>query len=218
MRPRASVYIDGFNLYYGLRRRAKAKGIETQWRWLNLGKLAQFLLPEYEIGTIHYFTARVKGRPDDPSKVARQNTFLRALATLPNLQVHFGYYQESTVSQRREEPCAKCGDRFASVLRTEEKGSDVNLARLLLVDAYEEHCKAAALLSNDSDLALPVAQAAKLLPNGVIVFNPHPGKTARRLRDVASDYRAIKDRTLRATVFDDELEDGRGRIVKPEGW
>lgn len=53
MRPVAHVYIDGFNLYNGLKRRAEAKGLAApEYRWLNLSKLAEFLLPEYEVATV----------------------------------------------------------------------------------------------------------------------------------------------------------------------
>ncbi len=53
------VYIDGFNLYYGA-----LKG--TQYKWLNLQKLCELVLPNNKIAYIKYYTARVKDRPDDP--------------------------------------------------------------------------------------------------------------------------------------------------------
>lgn len=40
--------------------------------------------------------------------------------------------------------------------KSEEKGSDVNLAAHLLRDAYRGHCGCAVIVSNDSDLLTPI--------------------------------------------------------------
>ena len=42
------------------------------------------------------------------------------------------------------------------VLKREEKGTDVNLASHLLVDAFENKYKGAVIVSNDSDLFTPM--------------------------------------------------------------
>jgi hypothetical protein len=146
VRPATNVYIDGFNLYYGLVERRRRKGLpSTPYRWLNLGKLAQFLLPDCAIQEIHYFTAMIKGRPDDPQRVTRQEIFLRALRTLPNITIHLGNYQEHAVRRPLANP-QRGKKRFVEVLWSEEKGSDVNLATRLLVDAYEGSCARAAVI------------------------------------------------------------------------
>lgn len=218
VRPETNVYFDGFNLYYGLIERGKrSRSSSTPYRWLNLGKLAQFLLPDSHIAHIHYFTAMIKARPDDPQRVSRQEVFLRALRTLPNLTIHLGNYQEHTVWRPLAHP--KRGQpRFVEVLWSEEKGSDVNLATQLLADTYEGACTRAAVISNDSDLAAPIRVASAKLADGVVVFNPHPADTAWRLKKVATEYRPIKDRTLAATVFADPLKDRKGEIRKPAAW
>jgi uncharacterized LabA/DUF88 family protein len=53
--------------------------------------------------------------------------------------------------------------------KTEEKGSDVNLASHLLRDAYTKRFEVAVLITNDSDLAEPVRIVAQEigLPVGV---------------------------------------------------
>ena len=68
---RTIIYIDGFNLFYGA-----VKG--TQYKWLDVSKLAELLLPRHEITQIHYFTALVKARPNNPQQVQRQELYLRA--------------------------------------------------------------------------------------------------------------------------------------------
>jgi NYN domain len=207
-----------FNLYYGLVKRAEKNGVATtQWRWLNLMKLAQFLLQDSQIAHVHYFTAMIKNRGDDPQRVLRQQVFLRALRTLPNLTIHLGNYQETKVWRPLARP-PKRGSRFVQVLWSEEKGSDVNLATQLLMDTYERTCTRAAVISNDSDLARPIEVAAGKLTEGVVVFNPHPGETAWRLKKVATEYRSISDKVLRATVFADVLKDEHGEITKPREW
>lgn len=84
-KPRANVYVDGFNLYYGC-----VQG--TPYKWLDLQRLARLLLPEYSVQRIRYFTARVQPRPGDVQQPQRQQTYIRALETIPHLSVHFGHF------------------------------------------------------------------------------------------------------------------------------
>ena len=96
---RVMVYVDGFNLYYGLRARG-------WWRyyWLDLHRLSVNLLQTgQELMGVRYFTARVSPEPGDSDKPARQNAYLETLATLPDLHIHYGYYMAKT--QR----CLTCG-------------------------------------------------------------------------------------------------------------
>ena len=77
---RTIVYIDGFNLYYGA-----VKG--TPYKWLDLRRMCQLLLPPNDIRRIKYFTARVIARPNDPNQPTRQETYLRALRSIPDLEI-----------------------------------------------------------------------------------------------------------------------------------
>ncbi len=141
-----NVYVDGFNLYYGC-----VKG--TPNKWLNIAELCRLSLPShYQIHRIRYFTALVKPRPSDPNQDVRQRTFIRALQTLPNCSVHYGEFLQSEVRMHLAKPVAK-GPATALVVKTEEKGSDVNLATYLLVDAYEHDFEVAVVITDDSDLA-----------------------------------------------------------------
>jgi hypothetical protein len=126
---RTSFYVDAFNLYYGC-----LKG--TPYRWLNLEKLCQLSFPNDRVHRIRYFTAIVKARPNDPAQPARQQIFLRALGTLPCVSIHFGHYLQSHVKMPLASP--PLGGPFtARVIKSEEKGSDVNLATMLLIDAFD---------------------------------------------------------------------------------
>jgi hypothetical protein len=122
-----NIYIDGFNLYYGALR-------NTPYRWLNPEALCQLLLPKNTIGEIKYFTALVSARPNDPDQPLRQQLYLRALGTLPKVSVHLGHFLTHKVTMALVVPPGQ-PQQYAKVIKTEEKGSDVNLATHLLHDA-----------------------------------------------------------------------------------
>jgi hypothetical protein len=127
---RTYVYVDGFNLYYG-----SVKG--TPYKWLNIVELCRRLMPENEIERVHYFTARVKSPRDDPTKNARQQAFIRALETLPEIQVTYGSFLANTKKMPLAPPRRPSdrdpgvvslqpgGPTAAIVTHMEEKGSDV---------------------------------------------------------------------------------------------
>ena len=71
---------------------------------------------------------------------------------------HLIYIDISCGQTDQEVPDARF---IASVARREEKGSDVNVATHLLIDTLGHIIDAALVISNDTDLALPVAQARR---------------------------------------------------------
>lgn len=203
------VYVDGFNLYYGSLR-------NTPFRWLDLGQLCRLLLPAHEIERINYYTARVGARLSDPTQPLRQQTYLRALGTLPEVRIHFGHYLSHEVRMPLARP-APYGPRFASVLKTEEKGSDVNLATHLVSDAYEDRFECAVLVTNDSDLREPVELLTQRLRRRVGILNPHRHPSLTLVR-AATFFKTIRRGALRASQFRDVLHDAHGEIRKPPGW
>ena len=79
------VYVDGFNLYYGAVK-------QTQFKWLDPVRLSRLLLPTTcTIDKLLYFTARVSGKVDNEAP-ARQETYLKALRSLPETEMHFGNF------------------------------------------------------------------------------------------------------------------------------
>lgn len=205
-----NVYVDGFNLYYGCLR-------GTPYKWLDLAKLCQIMLPRDPINKIKYFTARVVARPGDPDQPQRQAAYLRALETIPGLSIQYGHFLSHPVFMRLAAP-PPGGPSFAQVLKTEKKGSDVNLATHLLVDGYEKDFDAAAIISNDSDLALPIKMVRSKLGLPVGVLNPYPKKTSYQLRLAATYIRTIQPRALRRNQFPVALSDAQGLITKPADW
>jgi len=95
---KVSVYIDGFNLYFGM----KQSGFR-RFYWLDIHKLAMsFLKPDQRLIDVKYFTARISG-PED--KRIRQNTFLEAVATLAGVTVFEGQFIS------KEMRCRSCSFR-----------------------------------------------------------------------------------------------------------
>ena len=82
---KVNIYVDGFNLYYGALK-------NTQFRWLDIAKLCRIMLPRDHINQIKYFTALVNPRSTDPNQSTRQQTYLRALRTIPNLEIIYGHF------------------------------------------------------------------------------------------------------------------------------
>jgi uncharacterized LabA/DUF88 family protein len=205
---RANVYVDGFNLY-----NAALKG--TPYKWLDLRKLARFLLPHDRIHRIRYFTALVAtGRYQ--ARLQRQLTYIRALETLPRLTVHYGSARADRewVGLEGDAP-----GHHEVVLRMKEKGSDVNLASLLLADGFRGDYEVAVVISNDSDLVLPITIVRKQLRLQVGLLKP--GKRwhyAVELVNSASFYKPIRKGVLAASQFPPTLTDAHGTITKPHRW
>jgi hypothetical protein len=215
------VYVDGFNLYYGCLR-------ETPYRWLDLSKLCRALLPKNQIVGIRYFTAQVQARPWDATQPQRQQAYLRALRTLPEVTIHEGHFLTKPTRLPLADPPpgglpSSCvhripgGPRLAWVNRTEEKGSDVNLATYLLCDGFYNEYEVAAVISNDSDLALPIQVARRVFNRNVIVLNPCKVQSVE-LRKVASFVKPIRAGVLQSSQFPPSLTDANGAITKPSVW
>ncbi|MHB1568659.1 MAG: NYN domain-containing protein [Solirubrobacteraceae bacterium] len=206
---KTNVYIDGFNLYYGA-----VKG--TAHKWLDLGTLCARLFPKNEINRIRYFTALVDARPPDLDQPVRQQTYLRALHTTPNLSVHLGSFRTRPVRMTLVHPPRR-GPKTAEVWKTEEKGSDVNLASYLLLDAFRSDCEVAIVCSNDADLKEPIAIVKNDLGVKVGVVNPHP--PTRRSRDLQPTFfKQLRAGPVAASQFPTVMKDEHGQFRKPTAW
>jgi len=209
MPMRTIVYVDGFNLYYGALR-------GTPWKWLDLRALATRLLrPENEIVAVKYFTALVEPRPGDPQKPVRQQIYLRALLTLPAHIVE-GHYLTHNVTMRLANP-SHGQNPFVTVIKTEEKGSDVNIASHLLLDAARDRMDCGVLVTGDSDLKTPVQMAIRDFGKKVGVLNPQK-QPCRSLQTAATFYKHIRTAALAASQFPPALTDANGTFSKPASW
>jgi hypothetical protein len=240
---RLGVYVDAFNLYYGARSRC-GRGTPG-WRWLDVRGLAEALVPaswpDARIERVVYCTARISGA-DNPSGAADQAVYLNALIGSGSVDViEEGYYQ----SKVRFAPLATRGRRgrpvlarpewplklqaptggpmedttfIVSVAHREEKGSDVNVASHLLIDVLACHVDAAIVISNDSDLRLPIQAARARVPVGTV--NPGAGYTAGALNGSPDGgvgghwWTSLTDGDYRAH----QLPPVVGTAIRPNGW
>lgn len=205
---RTYIYVDGFNLYFGA-----LKG--TPFRWLDLRCLCELLLPGHRIDCIKYFTAHVTARLQDPDQPLRQQTYLRALRTIPILEIILGHYLTHAVMMPAANP--KPGEKkYVRVLKSEEKGSDVNMAAHLVNDAHLGRYDVAVLVTNDSDL-LEAVTIVKGLGKRVGVLNPHE-HASRVLAREATFMKRIRRGTLSTSQFPAAMTNGRGEFQRPAGW
>ncbi len=195
---RVIVYIDGFNLYFGMR--------EKGWRryyWLDVRKLGQNLLrPGQQLVAVRYFTSRVNSTPGNPQQNRRQNLYLEALGTLADTTIQFGHYLSKTTQ------CRQCG---ATWMTSEEKMTDVNIAITLTADAFQNRFDTALLVSGDSDLTGPVLQVKQFFPVKRVVIAFPPARSSARLLQEAHAAFTISRKTLQ----DSQLPD---QITKPDGF
>lgn len=209
-RMRTNVYIDGFNLYYGC-----LKG--TPYRWLDIRALCEGLFPGHQLHRIRYFTAKVSARPSDPSQPVRQDAYLRAIQTLPGVSVHLGHYLQHAVMMPLASP-PPTGSPMVRVLKSEEKGSDVNIAAYLLLDGFKGDYEQAVILSNDSDLKTPIELVRNelKLPVGVVFPISRPGRRAsQELMAVAKFQKSIREPLLARCQLPLVIN---ASIYKPAEW
>lgn len=216
--------VDGFNLYNGL-----LKG--TRWKWLDLLAFTQALLPGDVVERVKYFTALVDARENDPGQPYRQMTYWRALATVERVQIIRGKFLTKEVLMPEAASVARLrslaaegrdvtGERptMVKVVRSEEKGTDVNLAAHLVHDAHLGRFEAAVVVSNDSDLVEAIRIVRDEIGKVVGVLNPRAQSPSVALRNAASFFRTVRKGVLARCQLADTVVDERGLFHKPQGW
>ncbi len=200
---RVAVYIDGFNLYFGIR--------EKRWRdvlWLNLQEFASAIVQSgHAMAYVKYFTAMVSGPPD---KHKRQETFIEAVKTLPKVTVYLGKYE---TEKRR---CPDCGFLY-TVPR--EKMTDVNIATEILVDAYEDRFDTAILVGADSDLVPPLQALKRLFAKKRILIAFPPARYSKHLNKVAHASFRVSRTVLLNSQFPETVTKPDGHVLqRPATW
>ncbi len=200
---RLIAYIDGFNLYFGLK--------ESNWKkyyWLDLQKLCLNLLKKGQVlVSTKYFTSRVAG---PHSKMMRQTAFLEALSTLSEFQMFYGKYQVNTWQ------CSACE---ANIDVPKEKMTDVNIAVELLTDAFQDKFDTALIISADSDLKPPIVKAKVLFPEKIIVVAFPPKRYSVELKNVADSSFHIGRKKVADSLLPEKVIKADGFVItKPTEW
>jgi uncharacterized LabA/DUF88 family protein len=201
-KERVIAYIDGFNLYFGM----KDAGFHS-CKWLNVKSLVEsLLLPTQELIDVKYFTSRVRQNPD---KQKRQSTYIDALETL-GIGIIYGHYQDSVTE------CLSCGRKWNSA---NEKKTDVNIATSMVVDAFHDKFDTAMLISGDSDLIPPI-EVIHLNFETKKVFIAFPPKRHNRSMSIISKGSLIIGRKkLIDAQFPEEVIGVTGfKLTVPNEW
>jgi uncharacterized LabA/DUF88 family protein len=219
---RTIAYIDGFNLYY---RMLKAR---PAMKWLNPKALIEGVLhPTHVVTRINYYTARVSARSHDPDAPARQAVYLKALSTVPDIAVHAGNFLISEPWMPLASPPQAKPDGYVwslplpnvvKVVKSEEKGSDVNLGAHLVRDAFTNAFDVAVVLTNDSDLVEPIRIATVEVGKRVGLLAPvkYPNPS---LAQVASFSLHIRPGHLANAQFPTSISHPDGTVIsKPATW
>jgi len=219
------VYVDGFNLYYRALK-ATRRNPRPGRKWLDLYKFVKRAMPaETDVQRINYYTADISAIPDaDAPK--RQQDYFKALGSIPCLRIHKGQFLVSRPMMYLDEsltfsPKAKTPQdpppRFARVVKTEEKGTDVNLAVHLVRDAFAGEFEQAVVISNDTDLAeaIRIVTVEVGLPVYLIAG------ASRQSATLIEQATGIKyaERHIQRCQFPDTITTADGETVtKPAGW
>ncbi|MFI8634211.1 NYN domain-containing protein [Microbacterium sp. NPDC077663] len=216
-RPTAIVYVDGFNLYRRCLERYPAS------KWLDLPVLMDRLLPKHDVIHVHYFTALIRaGAGDDPQGPIRQQTYIRALETTGRVTTHYGTYRIDKRLMPKHP--AEMGDDGSlirvAVRKTEEKGSDVNLAVRMLLDAHRNAADLYCMLTNDSDQVTTIRTLQEEVGVDVGWISPMP--TLRQSKDLKktqpSHVACISAEDLMASQLPDEVQNGQQTLRRPARW
>ena len=211
---RTYIYIDGFNFYYGAVK-------DTSYKWLDFKKLFEYLLdPSHQIISIKYFTARVTGKID-PDQPVRQKTYIRALRKyIPEISVYYGKFLSHNVFKPLAYPIDKKlfgkNIKFVNVIKTEEKGSDVNLAVQLLNDAWLDLHDCAVIVSNDSDLSESLRLVKELHNKKIGLITPGKTHPSRELLKYSDFTKRVRKGVLAESQLPDPIPGTT--IHKPAVW
>lgn len=210
---RTIAYVDGFNLYYG-----SLKG--SPHRWLDLcayfDRTLARLSPPHHLIQVKYFTARVAPVPNHPNAALKQQVYLRALSAHcgNRLEIIEGNFNV----KKARAPLAEPPHKTVEILKTEEKGSDVNLAVELVNDAWRGAFDCALVVSNDADVERAMRIVKHQLRRRVMLYTP--GAPRRQplnvLKRWAHKQMDVDPADLAASQLPHQVQPGG--IDKPGNW
>lgn len=212
---RVALYVDGFNLYFGMR----SAGLR-RFYWLDICRLADSLLrPGQMLAVCRYFTSRISapGMADQSAMAAllrekreRQSQYLDALAVQGGLHIQFGQYLD------KPGHCRACGATWPNY---EEKMTDVNIATAMLTDAFQDRFDMALLVSADSDLTAPILAVRQLFPSKRVILAFPPRRNSVTLRRIASGFVHIEASHLSKSQLPDQITKTDGYVLRrPDKW
>jgi uncharacterized LabA/DUF88 family protein len=199
---RVAAYIDGFNLYFGIRKDGR------RHLWLDLEYLVRSLLkPHQQLVAARYFTARVR---NDPVAEQHQETYLKALQAHSSvLDIRQGRFQ------RKSKSCYSC---HSSWFEYEEKETDVSLSVSLLEDGVNGLYDVALIVSADSDMTPAVCALKRLAPAVRVVAAMPPNRNSAGLAAACDATIPIGIAKVRRAQLPEIVTAGPRPLARPERW
>lgn len=200
---RVNFYVDGFNLYYGLK--AANYG---HCRWLDIEKLANTLKFNFHtLNRVKYFTSRIG---NNETKSQRQKAYLNALLTT-RIEIIYGEFRTNWMD------CKQCTNGWWD---SKEKKTDVNIAVNLILDAYKDDYDEAIVISGDSDLVPGIAAVREMFPNKEVRVAFPPTHESAELKKAANGSfligrKKLEDSQLPATGLINKYGEP---LNKPKEW
>lgn len=211
---RVTVYVDGFNFYYGLRTQ---KRLNRQWLksyWIDLVCFFEKFLGENQVlEKVVYFTASPLSR----DKSARQSAFLNAnkLINGNRFEVVRGKYLEKTI---------KCPNCHYTIIRPEEKKTDVNISIRMIADCVQDKTDIVILVSGDSDLVPPIEFIQKNYPSKKVRVYFPPSISSSNLTSNMKSHRGKvvflqnNFKKFEDSAMPEVVENGDRRYIIPDKW
>ena len=200
------MYVDGLNLYHGIRSKSWPR-----YQWLDMGSLGSAVLnSETNLVAVKYFVAKFMDGGNDDGMVVRQDRHLQAVDLNDKVQIFNGEFQKQTIR------CEECG--FERTV-FEEKLTDVNIAVELICDAEDDLFDIAIVVSGDADLAGPIMKTLERHPDKSLVVAFPPARRSRMLEAAANGHFEISRDLLRDNQLPDILHAPNGFILRrPDSW
>jgi hypothetical protein len=199
------AYIDGFNLFHGLRAK-----YGSHYLWLDMERLVQRMRRSDEVIAVKYFTAHLI---DNPTALDLQLNHLNALKAHggDKIDIVLGRYQRSEVV------CQQCGHQR---VKYEEKETDVNIAAALIADTAEHASDIAFVVSADSDLCPAIRTVYRLDPQRQVIAAFPPARSSFEMRTLVPKSFVISQTMVRNSLLPDDVTDPvTGRTYKrPANW
>lgn len=165
---RVSVFIDGNNFYFGLR---KLYGKEKSLKTFNFEKFAQFLAGKDKVVAIHYYNAMLD-REHNPKKYESQKEFFEKLRRIPNFHLVLCKLLKRNITGT---------NKFYYII----KEDDINMAVDMVENAYEDNFDIAILVSGDGDFVPAVRSVKK--KNKIVKNIYFKDSSSRNLKDFCDE-------------------------------
>ncbi|MDR2269142.1 MAG: NYN domain-containing protein, partial [Rickettsiales bacterium] len=138
----------------------------------------------------------------------------------PGVEIILGYFSVHKTQMPAADSDFKAGRiRMVDVFKTEEKGTDVNLAVQIVADAKDNKFDYAMLFSNDSDMARSIKIASRDCKKQIGLFVDRKARTFAILKENTMHIKRLSPNHFAAHQFPDEIKTSIGRIIrKPKDW